>query len=680
MVRRDGGEVINLAFHRGFELCRPRALLLLSLLTSLGCASASRDIDAAEGRSTPRPSQNSSTTQDVDTFVAEMDVIDASTRTRSQDTLQAPDRSLDVVMPKDTQAESSSGDSFTEGDISLCPDQAPCTIEELEPCYEGRCNADGLCEPTPIPACCIMDDECSELAFSHPCEYFKCVEHHCVSAMEPACCTDDMECQDSHECTIDSCKSPGDLCLHCAVDCTCPTPAVKTQFSFNAPYLLAEGFKVVDEQTQDAISWRTSIRRWAEPPSSAYLGHATCHTYYSGLLSEDCQPISVMGVDANRVRAALLSPPLEIPDSPGGYAALFWIWADVEPLQSGGDSEPDVVTVSVIDPSGKPWSKVKTTEIGKSTGGQWVLMGFDLSPWAGTSPQVEFLFDTLDGQDNHHEGVYLDELEIVSRCHGGCCSTDADCFGLAPDSPCDEPRCIFLNDDSGGVCATIYSQPGNVCEACDEDIHCVDEDPCTEDTCNLNGLCTHESFCCVDSLPLNEGFEIGLGEFFVQDGQLSDGVHWKMNPFDHFDGSLSAWIASASTHTYETNAPVSTSMISAAFVLPEFSESDAELLLTFWLKLSTEWDGQVYDNPAGIDRFTVEVIAASLVHEVWSSDDVQGSTQGLWVPIQVDLSTWSEQSIHLKFMFDSIDEVNNDFTGPVIDEVIVGRFCGGNTE
>jgi len=438
-----------------------------------------------------------------------------------------------------------------------------------------------------------------------------------------------------------------------------------------------DGFQIVDDQQQDGITWRQSTRRWAEPPTSAYMGHATCHTYYSGVLSDDCQPISVLGVDSSRVRAALLTPFIEIPDSPAGYAALFWLWADVEPLQSGGEGEPDVLTVSAVEPSGKAWSKVKSTEIGKSTDGQWALMGLDLSPWAGTSVQLEFLFDTLDGQDNHHEGVYLDELKIVSRCQGGCCSTDADCCGLPTDSPCDEARCVQLNDGSGGVCASIYREPGTLCEVCDESVECDDGDSCTEDLCHTNGLCKHLSFCCAESHPFSEGFESGLGEFFIQDEELGDGVHWKMNPFDHIEGFLSAWIASASSHTYDTGQAVATSMTSASFVLPAFSEAESELTLSFWLKLSTEWDGQIYDNPAGIDRFKVEVVAAATVYEVWSSDEVSGSTQGLWMPVEIDLSTWSEKYIHVRFAFDSIDEVNNAFVGPVIDDVKIGRTCTG---
>lgn len=104
---------------------------------------------------------------------------------------------------------------------------------------------------------------------------------------------------------------------------------------------------------------------------------------------------------------------------------------------------------------------------------------------------------------------------------GGTCETAADCgvdceegapscegpqmcfgaLGLCLDWPCataycsGEHRCVYLRDD---------------CGICEQDIHCLDEDPCTQDTC-VDGTCLHTSIlnCTVQACDFGSGCDSG---------------------------------------------------------------------------------------------------------------------------------------------------------------------------
>jgi hypothetical protein len=109
--------------------------------------------------------------------------------------------------------------------------------------------------------------------------------------------------------------------------------------------------------------------------------------------------------------------------------------------------------------------------------------------------------------------------------------------------------------------------------------------------------------------------------------------------------------------------------------LPEDFGDGGSVALEFELRLDTEWDGGFYLNPLGIDRLRIEVMGAGFPVEVWSSDEISGTTLGEWLEASVDLSPWAGQSIQIRITFDSVDENANDHEGAFIDNLVVRRNC-----
>ena len=75
------------------------------------------------------------------------------TRTSSETTQAEGDAEPRVEIPDSVPAP----DGFPGPDEPACRQGEPCPVEVSEPCYEGRCNALGLCVVSPIPGCCVTD-------------------------------------------------------------------------------------------------------------------------------------------------------------------------------------------------------------------------------------------------------------------------------------------------------------------------------------------------------------------------------------------------------------------------------------------------------------------------------------------------------------------------------------------
>ena len=293
----------------------------------------------------------------------------------------------------------------------------------------------------------------------------------------------------------------------------------------------------------------------------------------------------------------------------------------------------------------------------------------------GNWAPLHFHFDTLQNLDNLHEGVYIDDIQVVPRCVGGCCTSDVECQGLPLEDGCSQAKCIELDGGAGNVCAAVPTKPGELCQPCSDDAECSDGNPCTADTCSEAGTCEYAVFCCFEENAFATSFEEPLTDFYVGDSNPNDGVGWKLTGQSAALGFSSAWIADEATSTYDTGETVDVSLTTPTFNLPANSEVAGTLGLAFWLNLSTEWDGQQYSNPAGIDRLSVSVVQGPVSTEVWSSDAIGGSTGGIWQPIEVELGQWAEAPIQIRFSFKSGDAVNNAFVGPIIDAIKVGRIC-----
>lgn len=549
-----------------------------------------------------------------------------------------------------------------------CPAGTPCTLfGYVPPCYEGRCSPAEACVPTRIADCCASDSDCIPPLTTPPCQTSRCVNRACALAVEPGCCTDDTSCDDGLPLTTDRCL-PSARCEHCASSCALP-PILERRFDGPEP-LNALGFIVLDPQPNDRVTWQRATARSAAGPGAVYLGEPRCRTYYGGALDGACAPLSAEGQDSQRVSPTLLSPYVVLPfDQPA--IATFLVFADVEPPLGRGDAEPDILRVLVESVSTPTWRVASTLELGKSTG--WVPVVIDLAPWRGLPVRLRFEFDTLDGQNNLHEGVWLDELVIAPSCaRGGCCETDTDCQAAAA---CGASRCLPTAQSSGKVCVEVPQSPGELCSSCLADIQCDDLDPCTTDRCLGAGLdagrCEHQAFCCLERDLLAATFDTSLHPL-APDGPTTSEVRW------HVQGGLAAF-GDPSTGTYEgTPGRARGALIGPPVPLPERLNDRQGLALQLTLGLSTEWDLSppgAFDNPAGLDRLSIELLDGALVTPLWTSDAIEGTTRGESIRLSLDLTPWRGRAVSLRVTFDSGDAASNAFFGPRLDDLRIRVVC-----
>jgi hypothetical protein len=101
------------------------------------------------------------------------------------------------------------------------------------------------------------------------------------------------------------------------------------------------------------------------------------------------------------------SPVVTLPA--GQKAALrFWLYQDTE-----ADPTHDILTVKVG--STVVWSKTAQT-LPASNLKKWVLVEANLSLFAGQSIAVTLAFDSVDSWANSGQGVFVDDLEILTQC------------------------------------------------------------------------------------------------------------------------------------------------------------------------------------------------------------------------------------------------------------------------
>ncbi len=599
---------------------------------------ATPEVAETEARETVRPPADSSQTEDLrdadDTHELEVEVVD------------------------------------TLGDIdsAACPLDTACTFQGyLPPCYRATCNARAACVASRIEGCCLADAECT-VGDPGPCDTTRCVSNACTTLRLPGCCLVASEtCDDGIATTTDRCDAMASRCSNCPEPCAPSQPLLAASFDDPSLSMNALGFFVSDALPNDQVSWQPTTEHFAAGGGALYLGNPRCNTYYGGALDAACAPIDPFAQDSPRVAIGLYAPSLLLPpESPAVLTA--WVRAAVQPLAGLGAAEPDVLRV-VIETFGQittQWTVASTLDVGKST--DWVPLAVDLAPWRGQAVRVRFDFDTLDGQDNRYEGVWLDEIVVRETCsEGGCCDDDTDC-GAA--TACTRGACVRTAQGATSVCMPVPATPGTLCTTCADDAACADDDPCTNDTCT-DGGCTHEVFCCLERDLLAATFDTNLDAVTTTDDNTFDGVAWIAR-----DGA--AWFGDPATDTYGAAGRVAGTLTTPVATLPARLSDRSYATLDVVVRLSTEWDlvaPGLLDNPAGLDRLTIEVLDDAFTTIVWSSDQIGGTTFGLPLPISIDLGPWLGRTIAVRLRFDSGDDTLNTFGGAFIDDLVIGLRC-----
>ena len=619
-----------------------------------------------------------------------------------------------------------------------CETNADCegTLGELNKCQQAKCVEDDACTEDDDPA---NDKQCMVVELPKP------------------CCLTDEDCDDDNICTADECNDDNECeySPEVPVPDECSSNQVLLELNFNGYEDCSDWennelpppdkLKVTGDTNQgDMVTWNIQPNPCGELFGCAlYLGDPECHTYHNGQL-EECEPVMdlpcapetededcpaphICGANfkcsptpkPEQVKLDLVIPEVQPP--PNAFTWLkFRIWMKAEYVfpQAPLFLEPDALklfakTVEGVEELEYSSMDMENSTLDQGTGKyQCVLVGVNLSKYAGQSIDIIWRFDSIDGTNNDFEGIYLDDIEIATYSDSDTCLNTANCDD---DDTCTIDECAtFANEASGGVCEHFQSDPD--CEEC-----CLDcGEPDLEDACEGEGPHPEDPFCFPPKCLVEPGKEIGkcqwlpnpdccnednTEEFYdegLEGGQLPDGyeieeqqvavpVKWQVAPegcsegpgspdidtfgfyFGNPEGDLEEWnFDCGESHCFG-------SLIGPKIDLGQIDEK-ANAKLTFWLNLGTEWD-DVEDEDyvdAGIDTLKVYVLEDAMEDvEIWSSSKIFGSTHGECLPMWADLTPWAGKKISLRFEFDSgdVEPPANDFFGALVDEINVQSVC-----
>jgi len=631
-----------------------------------------------------------------------------------------PAEGIEVDDEKEDPDDGGGGDDKIEPDQKVlcllsCQTADDCAdyYDDLTVCEELKCVPDDGC----------LDDEDPE-------NDKQCIKEHIAE-----CCTEETvedDCDDDNICTDQVCVDnvctypkadplPDECCLNQVLldldfdDCKMPPVDKVTQ---------------LDGQLQDSINWTVQEGKCGDMFGCAvYLGDPECKNYYSGQMSDctlvtdmecteetqdqDCPPpLELCGPNgkcvpdfySKQVSVDLIAPEV-LPADDGLTWLSFRLWMDAEFVPEDTIYGFDTMTVYARDSNMVEVELWSTKEIENSTNGECILVGANLSKWAGQAIDIIWRFDSVDGNENSQEGIYIDDIRVETYCDTDTCLNTPACDD---DDECTIDTCVlFENEDAGGVCLNFKPDP--YCVECVDVKKCEGEGPkpndpfCFPPTCviapgKIKGFCQwppNPNCCAEDTLDeyFDEGLEGGeLPEGFVLEEQPGSSVKWQLveagcneaPDVPDFD-SFSLYFGEPEGDEEEWNYDCGLNQCYGSVSTPEIDLTEADekafVKLTFWLKLGTEWDDvdqSDYKSQVNIDWLTVEAVEEGAEpKEVWTSHPIFGSTHGECLPMWADLTQWAGKKISVRFTFNTgdVQPPANNFFGALIDEINVTTVC-----
>jgi len=139
----------------------------------------------------------------------------------------------------------------------------------------------------------------------------------------------------------------------------------------------------------NGVGWQVSTKRAHQGSSSLYYGDPAKASYDNGAQNGGSAKLPTLALTAGK-KSAL----------------WFWLYLDTETTDGF-----DVLSVKVGTQT--VWQKSSTTVLRY---GEWFPVEVDLSSFAGQSVALSFAFDTKDAWSNSGEGVYVDDVKLLTGC------------------------------------------------------------------------------------------------------------------------------------------------------------------------------------------------------------------------------------------------------------------------
>lgn len=145
--------------------------------------------------------------------------------------------------------------------------------------------------------------------------------------------------------------------------------------------------------------------KWLTPSGLWHINDATSlyPNRHSGTRSWWYGKEATGNYDAGLNRGELVTVPFVVP---ANGKLSFWSWEQTE-----GGTYYDKRTVLISTNNGATWTQLYASSDNTAT---WRQVNVDLSGFSGSTVQLKFFFDTVDGSVNYFRGWYIDDVVVAS--------------------------------------------------------------------------------------------------------------------------------------------------------------------------------------------------------------------------------------------------------------------------
>ncbi len=365
----------------------------------------------------------------------------------------------------------------------------------------------------------------------------------------------------------------------------------------------------------------------------------------------------------SQTSGSLVSPNVDLNDMSEAELS-FKHWFKTENYQDG---HYDKLMVKI---NGDQIYYKDTTDPNVGSEDDFVNETIDLSSYTGQTIQIEFRFDSVDDYENGYRGWYVDDVYLSTG--SGSDENDEELKGSIHHLPIDpsveeDIQFSFLPD--GGNNITSYQWDFNDGTTSQKRAPMHSYETSGDHTIQVNvededgDVLTSTKVVHVEeekeelSTLLVEGFEenvegwntSGLWHQTSEDEEYGDS-----NPET---GSSSMWYGQGSTGDYDTGSRTRGVLKSPEIDLNNVSRAR----LSFYHRYTTE----SYDND--FDQVKVKINDEEVYYRDSSHENV--GSEDNFVKESINISEHTGQKIHIKFIFDSMDEYSNDYRGWFVDDL-----------
>jgi|GEM_PF-1979378 len=493
-------------------------------------------------------------------------------------------------------------------------------------------------------------------------------------------CTVSANCEEGDRCTENRCIAFGCVAIPIPSDECC-----------DAVTLFEEDFDGVVDPGIEFLALN-ELATWSvvdadttpSPPSALYFGDPIARSYDKGV--QVAGSVTLPKLKLPRDRESVLSMRVYAAIEPTIEYDLFWVEAEIS------SDTTAVETVRLFSKRDLPFTAFQ----------DFALVDVPLEGLAGKEVTLRLRFDSLDGNSNAFEGVYVDDVRVQGLCpiplpcvddascdkgdaclatacsEIGCVEQDI-CVEQEP-SPCERDGapadcCISDADCDDNNPATIDVCDGATCvhnmnpDACVGDASCDDGEACTVDTCLADATCGYTGKigpgCCEPGTNSIANFDAeSLQGIYVTDN-FETGLFWRTDKTRATSGEFSLYCGDPVDQTYQSDVRVKSSATTRPLTVPKGGLTKLELDLYKATRTAKNWD-----------VFQVFALRDGALFPLWSSRDLgDGTSASQWQHLSISLADYAGTDLQIRFVFDSVDAVTAPFEGTYIDTLQLITTC-----